>query len=171
MLAGKVGSWNHGWSATLVAYSCAEYTSRFGTLSWTGNCPAPSRLPPHQVESPPTVWMPSTKISRFGLTDSTALPARSAASRQSTELSPQPVHHVVRGVEAEPVDAGDPQRRAGRVQDLPAAGMPVAGAGRVRRRSQDRREHGGEHRERQQSRGHFDPRKTHRGDLLFNDEC
>jgi hypothetical protein len=43
-------------------------------------------------------------------------------------LRPQAVRDLVRGFEPVPVDARDPDRVAGRVEDLVAAGMPVARA-------------------------------------------
>src|SRR5215475_5184936 len=90
MLFGNVGSSNQVWWKTLVAYSCAEYTTRLATLSWTGKFWTPMRLPPHQPDTPLNDWMPSTKMSRFEFTDSTALPARCAANRQSVVVSPEP---------------------------------------------------------------------------------
>ena len=44
-------------------------------------------------------------------------------------VGPQPVEGLVVGLHAEPVDAGQPDRRAGAVDDLVAAGVQVAGAG------------------------------------------
>src|SRR3954469_24032596 len=81
-----------------------EWGGRLATLSRTGNSPAFDRLPPHQpqsssllvslsqtLDSPPLGQLtPSTKISQLGCTDRMALPARSAASRQSRAVSPQP---------------------------------------------------------------------------------
>src|SRR4051794_30818071 len=48
------------------------------------------------LELPPLGQLtPSTKTSQFGCTDRIALPARSAASRQSRAVSPQPQHAPV----------------------------------------------------------------------------
>src|ERR1700755_1930869 len=101
-LFGKFGSSNHAWWNTELAYSCAEYTSLLGLLRRTGNWPALDRLPPHQPHGssgmlsqalalPPLGQLtPSTTMSQFGVASRTALPARSAARRQSRFTSPQP---------------------------------------------------------------------------------
>src|SRR5690349_4354579 len=106
-LFGKLGSSNHVWWYTEIPYSCAEYTSLFGLFSRTGKAPALLRLPPHQPHgssgmlshtfgsAPLGQLTPSTMTSRSGLAASTALPPRSAASRQSWAVSPQPQHAPV----------------------------------------------------------------------------
>src|SRR3954467_13739580 len=109
MFAGYVGSSNQVWGYTEGGYSWGDETPRFATLRRTGNWPALERLPPHQPQSssllvspsqtfdrPPLGQLtPSTKISQFGCADRIALPARSAASRQSRAMSPQPQHAPV----------------------------------------------------------------------------